>query len=95
MTILEELVEIALKCCENSRQVGHKHHSRGASLLAQSGKVYTGCDVYLNSDSYPGANKNSDGQSIVAERAAIMTAVADGVNKIEVLPLVLNCMFRL
>jgi hypothetical protein len=42
MTILEELIDIALKACEKSRGADcqKQHHARGAALLSSSGKVY-------------------------------------------------------
>lgn len=41
MTILEELIDIALKACEKSRGADCQkhHHARGAALLSTSGKV--------------------------------------------------------
>lgn len=75
MTILEELMDLALKVCENGREAGQRHHARGAALLAPNGKVYSGCDVYLAGDEVNGVS---------AERAAILAAVADGASKFEV-----------
>ena len=69
MTILEELTDLALQVCENGRTAGQKHHSRGAALLTGSGKVYTGCDVYV---------REGDPNGVSAERAALLAAVADG-----------------
>lgn len=41
MTILEELIDLALKSCEKSRAAGQKYHQiRGCALLTSSGKVY-------------------------------------------------------
>ena len=42
MTILEELIDLALRTCENGRTAGQKHHARGAALLAPNGKVSAG-----------------------------------------------------
>jgi hypothetical protein len=40
MTVLEELIDVALKCCEKSRLSGLKfHNARGCALLTSSGKV--------------------------------------------------------
>lgn len=69
MTILEELTDLSLRVCENGRIAGQKHHSRGAALLTSNGKVYSGCDVYLN---------EMDSNGITAERSAVTSAVADG-----------------
>jgi cytidine deaminase len=76
MTILDELADLAFKQCENGRNAGQKHHSRGASLLAAGGKVYNGCDMYI---------REGDQNSVSAERAAIIAAVSDGVQKFEVI----------
>jgi hypothetical protein len=77
MTILEELVEAALKVCVNSRAVsGVKSRARGAVLLTHSGKTYNGCDVRMSgSDSVLGVG---------AERAALLSAVADGASRFDV-----------
>lgn len=44
MTILEELIDIALRACEKSRQSGKQkyHHARGVALLTASGQVGEG-----------------------------------------------------
>ena len=42
MTVLEELIDIALKACEKGRIAGQKHHARGAALLGPDGKVHAG-----------------------------------------------------
>jgi cytidine deaminase len=76
MTILEELIDVALGACEKSRNAGQRHHARGAALLGPSGKVYTGCDVYVS---------ENDANSVTAERVAVLTAVSDGVKKFEAL----------
>lgn len=45
MTILEELIDLALRSCEKSRSAGQKYHqARGCALLTSSGKV---CLDYL------------------------------------------------
>ena len=75
MTILEELIDLALNVCENGRAAGQRHHARGAALLAPGGKVYSGCDIYF---------RELDSNSVTAERGAIQAAVADGCQKFEV-----------
>ena len=75
MTILEELIDAALGVCENGRAAGQKHHSRGAALLTSDGRVYTGCDVYMPD--------TIGAVGISAERAAILSAVADGASKFD------------
>ena len=75
MTILEELIDVAFKACENGRLAGQKHHSRGASLLQSNGRVYCGCDIYTRDD---------DPNAIVAERSAVTAAISDGAAKFEV-----------
>lgn len=75
MTIMEELVDAALKVCENSRVAGQKSRSRGAVLLCSNGKTYTGCDVKLN---------GGEALGVSAERAAVLAAIADGANKFDV-----------
>lgn len=75
MTILEELVDIALQCCANGRRSGQKHHARGAALLEAGGKVYSGCDIYIRED---------DPSAVLAEKAALIAAIADGSSKFEV-----------
>eukprot|EP01038_Epipyxis_sp_PR26KG_P008402 gene8402-11360_t len=69
MTILEELIDYALRVCENGRIAGQTHHSRSAVLLSCEGKVYGGCDVYIQGNEIGGVS---------AERASILAAVADG-----------------
>jgi cytidine deaminase len=68
MTILEELMDLSLRVCENGRIAGQKHNSRGAALLTSNGKVYSGCDINLEGNTL----------GISAERAAVIAAVADG-----------------
>ena len=70
MSVLDELTDMALTACEKGRTAGQKHHARGAALLSQSGKIYTGCDVRVKSD---GGNNG-----VSAERACVLAAVADG-----------------
>ncbi len=93
MTVLEELMDVALRVCESGRQAGQRHHSRGAALLSGAGKVYTGCDVYFGLDSgglaannFGSGNggSNGNGNGISAERAAVLAAVSDGVKHFHV-----------
>eukprot|EP01041_Mallomonas_annulata_P010693 gene10693-22327_t len=72
MTVLEELIDLALKTCEKGRIAGQKHHSRGAALLGPEGQVYTGCDVYAH---------EGDPTGVSAERAAVLAAVAAGTGR--------------
>lgn len=75
MTILEELIDAALKACENQRNnMNHKDHSRAAVVLNSSGKMYAGCDMMV-----PG-----DPLIIAAEKSALLAAVADGSTTFEV-----------
>ncbi len=76
MTVLEELIDAAMRICENSRAAGLMQSSRAAVLLSSTGKVYVGCDVR-----FPAAN---EAQSISAERAAFLSAIADGSTQFEV-----------
>jgi cytidine deaminase len=76
MTILEELIDAAMKICENSRASGQLQTSRAAVLLSATGKVYVGCDVRLPN--------SSESQTVSAERAAFLSAIADGASKFEV-----------
>lgn len=78
MTVLEELIDAGMRICENARAAGQRTLSRAAVLLSASGKSYVGCDVKL---------PNSDIQSVSAERAAFLSAVADGASQFEVMQL--------
>lgn len=84
MTILEELIDLAMCVCEKSRNSKSQQqaytHSRSAVLLCSTGKAYTGCDVHLNSNSI----ESSQG-GVSAERAAFLAAVADGASKFDCL----------
>ena len=73
MTILEELIDIAFKTCENGRASGLKHHARGSALLSSTGKVYSGCDILINRNT-----ASTTTISVTAERSSILAAVADG-----------------
>ncbi len=75
MTILEELIDAALKTCENQRHNVHqKDHSRAAVLLSSAGKMYVGCDLLVPGDAVP----------VAAEKSALLAAVADGNTSFEV-----------
>ena len=76
MTVLEELVDAALKVCGNSHTlVDNKRFARSAIALGKNGKTYSGCDVHYS---------NREIQGVSAERAAILSAVADGNGEFEV-----------
>jgi cytidine deaminase len=81
MTILEELIELGLKACENGRNalvqqpLQSRVPIRGAALLAPHGKVFTGCDVLIG---------DAEANGICAERSAILSAVAEGIRNFEV-----------
>lgn len=83
MTVLEELIDAAMRICENSRASGQLQSSRSAVLLSSSGKVYVGCDVKLST--------TNEAQSISAERAAFLSAIADGASQFEVTKDVISC----
>lgn len=58
MTILEELIDVALKCCEKSRLSGLKfHHARGCALLTSSGKVISHISPSCFSIPHPGLQR--------------------------------------
>ena len=74
MTVLEELIDIALRASEHA--VGNQM-SRGAAVLSSTGDVYTGCEIYM---------KGYDQNGIIsAEKSAVVSALADGVNKFQCL----------
>eukprot|EP00981_Chlorochromonas_danica_P013225 scaffold5974_cov158-Ochromonas_danica.AAC.26 len=75
MTILEEMIDAALRVCEKSRMSGQTNHARAATLLSSSGKLYSGCDVQM---------PTAESHSISAERSAFLTAVADGASNFDV-----------
>lgn len=76
MTVLEELIEAALKVCENSRTlVDDRKFARAAVTLGKNGKTYYGCDVHY---------QNREIQGVSAERASVLSAVADGSGEFEV-----------
>lgn len=75
MTLIEELIDIGLSICKNSRITLSKSSSRSAVLYSFEKKIYTGCDVHLS---------NNENQGVSAERACILSAVADGASNFEV-----------
>lgn len=72
---MEEMIDTALKVCEKCRQSSHEKHTRAATLLSSSGKLYSGCDVQM---------VTSEAHYISAERAAFLAAVADGATAYDV-----------
>ncbi|NLM73747.1 MAG: cytidine deaminase [Clostridiaceae bacterium] len=67
----EELIKLALKAKDNA-YVPYSQFHVGAALVADDGKVYTGCNV----------ENSSYGATICAERSAIVKAVSEGAKKI-------------
>lgn len=77
MTVLEELIDIAIRECENSSERRDKGSSlRGAAVLSANGTVYTGCDIFIN---------DNDQIGISAEKSAMLSAVADNITKFQCL----------
>ncbi|MBP7866811.1 MAG: cytidine deaminase [Acidobacteria bacterium] len=64
---MDELVRIALQARENAF-APFSRFKVGAALLAESGKIYTGCNV----------ENASYGLTVCAERVAIFKAVSEG-----------------
>lgn len=67
----EELVMLAVKARENA-YVPYSEFHVGAAILADNGKIYTGCNV----------ENASYGAAICAERTAVVKAISDGAKKI-------------
>ena len=77
MTVLEELIDIALRECEsNNGRRSNGNALRGAAVLSSNGTVYTGCDVFIG---------ENDQIGISAEKSALLSAVADGITKFQCL----------
>jgi len=70
--LAREMVEIALRARQNAYAPYSGFHV-GAAVLADNGKIYTGCN--LENASY--------GAAICAERTAVAKAVSDGARKIK------------
>lgn len=62
-----ELIEIALKACQNSYSP-YSHFKVGAALLCSDGTVFSGCNV----------ENSSFGATNCAERTALFSAFANG-----------------
>ena len=66
-----EMVDMALRARQNAYAPYSGFHV-GAAVLADNGKIYTGCNI----------ENSSFGATICAERAAIAKAITDGAKKI-------------
>ena len=64
------LAAAAIKASENA-YVPYSHFPVGAALLAESGKIYLGCNI----------ENSSFGATICAERTAMSKAISDGEKK--------------
>lgn len=71
MTTLDELAKMAIDASNNA-YVPYSHFKVGAALIADNGKIYTGCNI----------ENGSYGLTMCAERTAIYKAISDGAKKI-------------
>ena len=80
----EQLIELAKNVSQNA-YAPYSKFPVGACVLAESGKVYTGCNF----------ENSSYGMTICAERNAVGTAIAAGERKIKAVaiysPKMINC----
>ena len=76
----KELMKIARKARQNA-YAPYSHFAVGAALLAESGKVYTGCNI----------ENASYGLTCCAERNAIFAAVCAGERRFKMLEPVAPC----
>ncbi len=74
---VQELIRTALEARKNSYSP-YSSYAVGAAVLAQSGKIYGGCNI----------ENASYGGTVCAERVAIFAAVAAGEKRIEALAVI-------
>jgi cytidine deaminase len=77
----EVIINVLIEMAKNARKRAYAPYSRyrvGAALLSVRGEVYTGCNV----------ENAAYGQSICAERGAVMKAVSEGERKFDVIAIV-------